>query len=222
MPTNSPYYSNLFGTSIDYGNVFRYASLGIINQGDGKTEEEKNAVGVKVLEKIKAVAKPFEVTEKDGETAITKADEYRALGLESMAYVVEHKSNRILRELGISAAGYKRINRAELDKFQKELSSISDSTSKRKLLETPLAYYVGQNNVKVEGQTIESLDLGVPPQDVLDKLKIARDAKLFDDYAVLHIQYVPDPILCGKIKESNDLYFIADWGDDVKLTDIVK
>jgi len=195
-----------------------YGSYG----SSGKSEEQKNKVGVKVLNKIKAAAKEMTVTEKDGELAISKADEYRALGLESMARIVEVKSNRILREMGISAAGYKRINRSELDKFQKELEEISDMTSKRRLLETPLNRYVGQNTERVEGQAVMEVELGVPPQDVLDKLKIARDAKLFDDFAVLHIQRVPDPILCGKINESNDLYFIAEWGDDVKLSDIVK
>ncbi len=199
-----------------FGNLYGYGGNG------GKSEEEKNAVGLKVLEKIKVAAKPMNITEKDGEVAISKADEYRQLGLESMARIVEIKSNRILREMGISAAGYKRINRAELDAFQKELAEISDSTSKRRLLETPLSRYVGQNTERTEGATVAEADLGVPPQEVLEKLKIARDAKLFDDYAVLHIQYVPDPILCGLIKESNDLYFIAEWGDDVKLTDIVK
>lgn len=189
---------------------------------NGFSEDHKNSVGAKVLEKIKASAKTFTISETQGELAISKADEYRALGMEKLANVVEYKTKKILREIGISAAGYKRINRTELQEFCKELEQVSDYNSKRYLKETPLKKYVGQNVGQLEGQKISEADLGLPPQDVLDKLKVARDSKLFDDYAVLHIEYVPDPILCGKIKESEDLYFIAEWGEDVKLSDIVK
>lgn len=188
--------------------------------GSGASEEKKNAVGVKVLNKIKAAAKTFTVTEAHAEKTISKADELKALGLDHIANIVEKKSNKVLREMGISAAGYKRINRSELEAFCKELEAVSDSSSKRRLLETPLKHYVGAGIS--EGDRVAEADLAVPPADVLEKLKVAREAKLFDDYAILHIKYVPDPILCGKIKESNDLYFIAEWGDDVKLSDIIK
>ncbi len=185
----------------------------------GKTEEQKNAVGVKVLKEIKEAARTFSANEKNGEQAISKADEYRALGLTKIANVVDRKANKVLKELSIAAAGYKRINRAELDKFQKELSAVSDMRSKRHLEETPLALYVGQGE---SHDTVKEAELAIPPADVLEKLRIARDAKLFDDFSILHIKYVPDPILCGRINESSDLYFIAEWGDDVKLSDIVK
>lgn len=187
---------------------------------ESHTEEQKNKVGVAVLKKIKAVAHAFTANEEVGNKTMSKADEFRALGLEHLADVMDKKAIKILKEIAISAAGYKRINRSELDAFQKELAAVSDMTSKRKLEETLLKYYVGQG--KADGDVVEEKDLAAPPAEVLVELGKAKTSKLFDDFAVLHIKYVPDPILCGKINESEDLFFIAEWGDDVKLSDIVK
>lgn len=196
-----------------------YRTYGTLSSSDN-SESKKNAVGVAVLKKIKAVAYPFTGNEKHAEDSLTEADKYRNLGLTAIAETLERKANKSLKELAISLAGYKRINRSELDKFQQELREVSDYHSKRELAETPLERYIGQHHV--EGDTVEEAKLAVPPADILEKLKVAKDSKLFDEFSVLHIKYVPDPILCGKIKESKDLYFIGEWGDDVKLTDIVK
>lgn len=187
-----------------------------VSYGDGgtsgKSEKQKNTLALKVLDKIKLAAKPFNA--KDLPKVKSQAQEYREIGLIKIAEDLEAKANKAWKEMEISLAGYSRINRSELEKFKKELSDISDYTSKRELQETLLKDYIGQDGEKTK--------LAVPPADVLEKLKVARESKLFDDYSVLHIKYVPDPILCGKIAESDDLYFIAEWGDDVKLTDIVK
>lgn len=184
------------------------------------TEKQKNDVAIKVLDGIKAAAQPFDALESKGDIAMTEAQKYRDLGLILIADKMEEKGMKAWKEFQISAAGYKRINQSELEKFRKELSDISDYQSKRQLIETPLACYIGQGIS--EGDNVAEADFGTPPTSVLEKLKVAQESKLFDTFSVLHIKYVPDPILCGKIKESDDLYFIDEWGEDVKLTDIVK
>ena len=207
------WYPNSLGVSVGDPLAYSHAK-------DDKSEAQKNKVAAKVLDKVKASAKAFTVNQKDGDNGMTKAEEYRDLGLHRIATALETKANKVLKEFAISAAGYKRINRSELYKFNEDLYALGDLTSKRTLIETPLENYVGQD--KAEGDMVLEAELAIPPADVLEALKVAKGAELFDAFSVLHIKYVPDPILCGKINESKDLYFIADWGTDVRLSDIVK
>jgi hypothetical protein len=73
----------------------------------------------------------------------------------------------------------------------------------------------------------------LPPEDVLLKLKEAVGRNCFDHFVIATLQQteehtpvpVPvykDPILFGMIKESPNLYFIAQWDDDVKIEDILQ
>lgn len=183
--------TNSFGT---------ISSLGAVSRG---TQRDETKAALKVLEKVKKAT--VDIERKDPEPFSKKAKELHDLGLTDLANQAEAEANKRLKEMFIAEAGYKKIPREALTKFETELSNMW-----KKMVYTPLAKYTG-----VDGQS-------VPPQEVLDELKTARDTKLFDDYTVLSVQKVPDPILCGVIKESNDLYFIAEWGDDVKLSDIIK
>lgn len=69
-----------------------------------------------------------------------------------------------------------------------------------------------------------------PPVEVLEKMEEAKNRKCFDYYEImtlgLHQQTSvrlqhPDPILFGRIDNSENLYFIAQWDDDVKIEDIL-
>ena len=64
----------------------------------------------------------------------------------------------------------------------------------------------------------------VIPSEVIDKIQKAEELKIFDNYYILHydptgaknIHYTAepkDPIIFGVIRESNKLYYIADWID---------
>jgi len=62
----------------------------------------------------------------------------------------------------------------------------------------------------------------IPPDDVLEALKTARAKGCFDTFHIAYIRKVKDPLLFGKIDEFKNLYFfIAQWGDDVKIEDII-
>ena len=65
---------------------------------------------------------------------------------------------------------------------------------------------------------------GIPPADVLGVVSTARSSGVFDDYEVAYVKSVRvynDPIIFGRIKGCSDRFFIAQWGDDVKLTDLI-
>jgi hypothetical protein len=62
----------------------------------------------------------------------------------------------------------------------------------------------------------------IPPDEVLEALKAAQGDECFDSFHIAYIRKVKDPILFGKIDDFKNLYFfIAQWGDDVKIEDII-
>lgn len=67
---------------------------------------------------------------------------------------------------------------------------------------------------------IEEYD-GVPPKEVLAKLKIHKDKALFDYFTIATVENIKDPLLFGKINTSDDRYFIAQWDEDILLNDLV-
>lgn len=65
----------------------------------------------------------------------------------------------------------------------------------------------------------------VPPNSVLDALETAQGRGCFDQYQVMTIEshkVVPDPILFGQVTGCDDLFFISQWDDDIKIEDILK
>lgn len=66
----------------------------------------------------------------------------------------------------------------------------------------------------------------VPPTDVLTALESAQGLGCFDRFMVAQIteQSIPkpDPIIFGLVDGCTDLFFIAQWDDDVKIEDILK
>lgn len=63
---------------------------------------------------------------------------------------------------------------------------------------------------------------GVPPAEVLTALEEAHAHKCFDSYEVAYIKKVDDPLLFGRIDGCADRFFISQWDNDVKITDILK
>lgn len=65
----------------------------------------------------------------------------------------------------------------------------------------------------------------VPPDAVLDALEAAKADGCFDAFSVMTLEWhkeVPDPILFGQITGCEDLFFITQWDDDVKIEDFIK
>ena len=63
---------------------------------------------------------------------------------------------------------------------------------------------------------------GVPPSGVLQTLKKHKSRNIFDKFTVAEVNSVVDPLLLGRIKGVHGKrFFIAQWGDDIKLDDII-
>jgi hypothetical protein len=60
----------------------------------------------------------------------------------------------------------------------------------------------------------------VPPKSVLEALKTAKGRSCFDSFEIAKIESVKevkDPILFGLIDDCKDLFYIAQWDDDVTI-----
>ena len=62
---------------------------------------------------------------------------------------------------------------------------------------------------------------GVPPEPVLAKLAEVKKLNLFDEFTVATVETVHDPLLLGYMKGNDNRWFIAQWGDDVCLDDVI-
>lgn len=63
-----------------------------------------------------------------------------------------------------------------------------------------------------------------PPAEVLGAVKEAQDRAIFDTLEVAHVESVneyKDPIVFGRITGCDDRFFIAQWGDDVSIEQLL-
>lgn len=128
-----------------------------------------------------------------------KAELLKSLGMDAVAEKLLRKKtgkDKLMRAI----ADYRYATGDDLDDFNKEMRQH------------------GKELVVVEMKDYDK----VPTDDVLVKLKEAQDKKCFDSFHIAYIRKVKDPILFGKIGDFKNLYFfIAQWGDDVNIEDII-
>lgn len=63
---------------------------------------------------------------------------------------------------------------------------------------------------------------GIPPKKVLDRIKQILDMKIFDYLSIASVKGIKDPLVLGRFNDDNDnRYFIDQWGDDVKIEELM-
>lgn len=62
---------------------------------------------------------------------------------------------------------------------------------------------------------------GIPPVGVLETFGMHKARELFHDFSVAEVEGVHDPLLLGRLDGRPERYFIAQWGDDVQLDDLL-
>jgi len=102
--------------------------------------------------------------------------------------------------LGIFVVGV--IYSHKEDKLRLEILSLTFNTSLKRIKFTALS---------------ESNDL--LPNYALERLKTAKETNLFENFGLLKVVEEPDPILVGVI--NNEYYYIADWGEDITIEDLI-
>lgn|SRR3990167_8004891 len=61
----------------------------------------------------------------------------------------------------------------------------------------------------------------IPPRKVLDVLKSVLSLQIFDYFTIAEVNEVKDPLLLGRLTDCKDRYYLAQWGDDVTLDDLI-
>ncbi len=142
-------------------------------------------------------------------------DELAELGFTAASTKI--KSDKTLaRKLRIAFEHFRVVEPDKINRFNKELmerTKKNDPVNQYsyiydRLAFTPIANYQG-----------------VPPAEVLEKIKEAKKLECFDSFEVATIesvQVVPDPIIFGVINGSPNKYFISQWDEDVRIEDILK
>ena len=139
-----------------------------------------------------------------------KIDRLNRLGFKEAAFLVREKSARS-RKLMIAYEHYRFVRDERITEFNAEL--------KKKTIK-------GKEPYDATWQVLQFRPIedyrGAPPEDVLDLLEVAQERKCFDAFEVAHIAQVKDPILFGRVSGCTDRFFIGQWNDDVKITDLIK
>jgi hypothetical protein len=124
-----------------------------------------------------------------------------------------HQAKEFTRKCAIAYEHFRRVSQDQFDKFNSELRARTMQEDSHGLLYDKLVF------VKLD-QYPE-----IPPANVLVDLEAAQALNCFDDYEIAKITAVmerKDPILFGIINGCPDRFKISQWGDDVKVEDIIK
>lgn len=116
------------------------------------------------------------------------------------------------RKLALAYEHYRCVTPENIQKFNAELM---EKTGKDM-----------DNPMKMSYQTLAFTSISdyekVPPEEVLVALETAQDRKCFDSYEIAYIKNVKDPLLFGRIKETPNRFFIAQWDLDVTIDDLLE
>lgn len=139
------------------------------------------------------------------------------LGMNKAADDLKEKADR-KRKLVIAYEHFRYVKPEQVDAFNERLKK---QTMKRE----------GRKNIdlyeKYDQLTFGKLEeyASIPPMDVLEKVVDAKKMDCFDEFEVAKIESMveyKDPIIFGRIKNCPHRFFVAQWDDDVKITDLLK
>ena len=140
-----------------------------------------------------------------------KTEELKALGFTKAALEID-KTKEFNRKLSEAYLHYKIVRSEHIEAFNEKLKTRTYRDS---------VYYV-------EYEKLVEIDIAeygaVPPAPVLDKLKEAKKHNCFDYFTIAKIESVKeykDPILFGRIEGCSDRFFLTDWDNDIKLSELI-
>lgn len=61
----------------------------------------------------------------------------------------------------------------------------------------------------------------IPPDNALAALKVAQAKEIFHYFTIASVNAVKDPLLLGRLEGSEDRFYLAAWGEDVALDDVI-
>lgn len=112
---------------------------------------------------------------------------------------------------------YRYVSQETISKFQEKLKA----ETIRRTGKAGFDLYENYDQLVFEDSAAYS---GLPPADVLESVSAAREIGVFDTFEVATVKSVReyhDPLVFGRISGCDDRFYIAQWGDDVKITDLL-
>jgi hypothetical protein len=152
------------------------------------------------------------MTETMEKPAPTEA-ELRELGLTEAANKVKHQ-RELARKLRIAFEHFRVVTPEQISRFQQEL-----------LGKASRGLYSGAYTYQALKFTALESYPNVPPSEVLEGIRAAKELKCFDRFEVLTletVEVIPDPVVFGLIDGCDNKYFVAQWDDDVKIEQILR
>jgi hypothetical protein len=154
------------------------------------------------------------MTETMEKPAPTEA-ELRELGLTEAANKIKHQ-RELARKLRIAFEHFRVVTADQINRFQNELLHKGTTWG--------APYSGGYTYQALKFTALESYP-NVPPSEVLEGIRAAKELKCFDRFEVLTletVEVIPDPVIFGIIDGCDNKYFVAQWDDDVKIEQILR
>ena len=140
-----------------------------------------------------------------------KTERLEKLGLKKAANIIKEK-RELKRKMTIAYEQFRYVRPEKIEAMNKKLR---ENTEKE--------FADRYEYDRLQFISIEEYEQ-VPPENVLTKVEETIEVGCFDTFEVCKIESVEevkDPIIFGKIIGCPDLFFVAQWDDDIKIEDIL-
>ena len=150
-----------------------------------------------------------------------KSADLRELGFTEVANDLDRKLE-FKRKMTIAYEHFRVVTPGIMDRFKSELKKKTLKTWKNEWGNCQSYEDVVLIPVNRYGQ--------IPPAPVLESMKKAKDMNCFDSFVVAKTEVIsqeaqeprPDPIIFGQINGCDDLFFIDQWDNDIKIEDVLR
>jgi len=196
--------------------IQQYMHLGMMQeQTPQSTPSISPEKTLKLLKKTIREIKAEAVSQEAQQAVSTKINRLEKLGIKSQAAVLKAELSLRIRLARVMEWNYKVLPYDELKKFEKD-NQVTATRDGLKVHIDKLEEYVGNTTVSKEKKDM------IVPDSVLNSLETAKDRQVFDEFGVLWVEKVKDPLLLGLINGCKDYFLIDEWGEDIKFNDIIK
>lgn len=191
-------------------------SLGFQYPPTSSSQPQSNETTLVLIKKSIKQIKAEAVSEQAQQNVRQKIERLKKLGVTTQAQVLEVELSLRIRLAKVMEWCYKVLPYDAIKEFDQK-HKVTATRDGLKCHIDPLEKYCGATTVEDEVAKDR-----VIPDNVLDEIEKAKERQVFDDFSVLWVEKVKDPLLLGSIKGCKDYFLIAEWGEDVKFDDMVK
>lgn len=156
---------------------------------------------------------------------LEQAKQAREAGFDSAAADLELKA-ALATKLAKAYEHFRYVSKEAVAEFQKktlERTERNATSEDQRRLNNPYVSRIADQLVFCRMETYK----GLPPADVLKRVSEVKAMGIFDAYEVAEIQPVatqqklPDPIVFGLVNGCTDRFYVAEWGEDVSINDLL-